>query len=75
MQPENTLHLGDRLRVLVRIVAGRDDEFTLRGFHVAAPIWDDAVAHHRFRLVLVTALSAVAADDVVRDAGRDRDFL
>ena len=75
MQLENALYLRDGLRVSVRAVAGRDDEFAFRRVHVAAPIRDDSIGHGGSRFVLVAAFAAVAADDVMRDAGRHRDGL
>jgi hypothetical protein len=42
---------------------------------VAAPIRDDSIAHDRFRFILVAAFAPIAANDVMRDAGREGDFL
>jgi hypothetical protein len=47
----------------------RHDKFALRAVEVAAPIWHDAIGANGVGVILVPALAAVAADDMVWDAG------
>ncbi len=72
---ENAPHFLYRLRVLMRAVTRRHDEFALCAVHVGTPIWHDAVGHHRPGVVAVATFAAVTADHVVRDPGREPNGL
>lgn len=69
MQHQDSLHLGDRLRILMSAVAGGNDEFALRIRKIAAPLGHKSVGLDRIRLDFVSTLAAITDDGVMRNGG------
>src|SRR5678815_1469458 len=61
---EDLPHASNRFWILMRAVMGGNDMFALCLVYMRAPIGNDSVRHHRFGLVFVATLAAIATDSI-----------